>query len=1249
VTVSVVRRQAEVELVSPPSVARYLDDVTFTFTFTDTLSGDPIAITASEVTLYVNGSFVDPSDFTMTQVGDNFEVSINSVVLGATLVTNLEVTISVDWLDTLAPFYTDDSTIVRVSTTGRIIFVEPQQIDTTPIGDNMTIPLLLRDEATSNPIEGAIILFSCQEVPLSEGFSYWITEGTGVDIGHYTITVWTEALISVGDFHFDITVQWDPLLVPFYSNRTTFTLTGSVDLIWTSLQADSPQPGSVQITDYVNITIHYRDVDHGQIGIDSASIVVVYYGTATVPQDLTITPLGSGNYLIRFSTATLPTTGSYEVEITAFKTRYTTLTVVSTINVVNIRTSITPLVPTILLNWTDLADVIVTYNDLLNDIGIPGANLSWAYVPLGRTGQFTPLGSTGQYRAYIDTTVFGDGTYTLQILAEKDSYDIAINTVNLVVLPRTSEIDPIDPAGDFADVNRGSDLRIEVRLVDSVTNTTIFYDYVIRVYATFADSETKYELVHNSTSDTWWGFIDGIETGTRDPGIYTARITSEIDNYYTGTYQFKVDVKLTATTLRLEPYVEELVAYYTQNLTFMVRFTYLNASVDENITEAMVSWNPAALNISATFTHIGNGLYSLTINTSDVGLSYGIWRLTFRGQPDDPFFSEAFVEIKVTINKIPTEAESPDPLTITWGWAGSVYFYYNNTFAMSGIQGATVTYDYGGLSGLIAIDTGGGWYSVWVNSTYLQSDERYTLRVYFLLESYENAEAAIPIVVYERETTVTVIVPEQNQVDENPMNLIVPMGDLVQITIFYNDTDPVATLFGGGIAGATILDVTRLTGPSFSLSRVVAVEDLGGGYYLITFDTTDLTLYNFTDGVPRVYGESYRLAIGLDYQYRDAWTDVIRIRIINRPTEITVMQAAPDELTNEIDFVVDLYFGDTWSGTAIDDAQMILEFGEAVIIEESWAGTGGHYFFRLRSVAPSGDSVISIELAKRYHVNQTISFTVEAQPNDFDILVGRATTYGLPLSLFVIILLGLYVRVWSVPKKIRQINGQIKSLRKGKIPKPIPDVRSRQQLVAGLFNDTYEKLKITRTAAQMPEDSIIVAVPEMGELLVQLSLLTHLSQDELEEFKADIAKMRMSEQAAFVKEVIMQEAIRAARRDGITADEVIQKIQAEASRRLAGMGEGEMPSLEVHEPTDEPVVLVSEEELETEVEERITPADFEEDLTPGDRLSPFEIEELRKELEGRGVPPHEIDTIIEQARVLPRDLVEELIKSLEKK
>ena len=55
----------------------------------------------------------------------------------------------------------------------------------------------------------------------------------------------------------------------------------------------------------------------------------------------------------------------------------------------------------------------------------------------------------------------------------------------------------------------------------------------------------------------------------------------------------------------------------------------------------------------------------------------------------------------------------------------------------------------------------------------------------------------------------------------------------------------------------------------------------------------------------------------------------------------------------------------------------------------------------------------------------------------------------------------------------------------------------------------------------------------------------------------------------------------------------------------------------------------------------------EEPTTITDKLSPFELDELKADLLRRGIPAHEIDTIMGQAKILSRELVDELIKSLD--
>ncbi|MFW9982500.1 MAG: hypothetical protein ACFFE3_11355, partial [Candidatus Thorarchaeota archaeon] len=111
-------------------------------------------------------------------------------------------------------------------------------------------------------------------------------------------------------------------------------------------------------------------------------------------------------------------------------------------------------------------------------------------------------------------------------------------------------------------------------------------------------------------------------------------------------------------------------------------------------------------------------------------------------------------------------------------------------------------------------------------------------------------------------------------------------------------------------------------------------------------------------------------------------------------------------------------------------------------------------------------------------------------------------------------------------------------------------------------------------------------------------------------------------------------------------------------RRLAGEKvEKDIPEVErvfLTEPeeVDEPVERVfltedEEPEKETEVPTEEPTVSTEDFSFTSDMLSPFEIEELQKELQQKGVPPSEIDIIIKQAKELPRDLIEELVRSLD--
>jgi hypothetical protein len=352
-----------------------------------------------------------------------------------------------------------------------------------------------------------------------------------------------------------------------------------------------------------------------------------------------------------------------------------------------------------------------------------------------------------------------------------------------------------------------------------------------------------------------------------------------------------------------------------------------------------------------------------------------------------------------------------------------------------------------------------------------------------------------------------------------------------------------------------------------------------------------------------------------------------------------------------------VHYYDNWSlhsGQGIAGANITIPSISGLAITMSDLG-GGNYqltIFADPGLVPIGLQesrlYVDVTLFKGNFSSASRTIIVTALPTDTQRVMTVAVTYAAPALFIVMAALALWLRVFSVPKQLRQINGLIKSIRKGKVPKPISGVKSRQELVADLYNDTFAEMSLVRKAEQMPVEAVAVEIPEMGELLIQLSLLTHLSQQELDDFKADISKMKMSEQAAFVKEVILQEATRAARRDNKTVDQVMSDLRAQSQRR---MGEAEVAeeAPEVAE-VEERIILRPEKPKvpapAVQEVKKAPPTAGAEEIVTGEKLSQYELEELKKQLEQKGVPAHEIDVIMEQAKKLPKYLIDELVRSL---
>ncbi|MFW9888304.1 MAG: hypothetical protein ACFFER_08990, partial [Candidatus Thorarchaeota archaeon] len=215
----------------------------------------------------------------------------------------------------------------------------------------------------------------------------------------------------------------------------------------------------------------------------------------------------------------------------------------------------------------------------------------------------------------------------------------------------------------------------------------------------------------------------------------------------------------------------------------------------------------------------------------------------------------------------------------------------------------------------------------------------------------------------------------------------------------------------------------------------------------------------------------------------------------------------------------------------------------------------------------------------------------------------------------------------------------VKDINRGRIPKVPDGVQNRREILTQLFNEIVEPIGIARSADGMPEYSLTAEVPEMEELLIQLSILTELTPEEVDDFRNDVTKMKLSEQVTFIKEVISQEAIKRSKKERKTIEKVLEETLGQARAQIAGK-----KLVSISEPH-----VIKEDTPPKEVLKDSPPPQKAKDELPPELVSVDEIGEIRKKLVAAGIGGHELETIMEQVQELPKELVEDLVNSILKK
>jgi len=292
-------------------------------------------------------------------------------------------------------------------------------------------------------------------------------------------------------------------------------------------------------------------------------------------------------------------------------------------------------------------------------------------------------------------------------------------------------------------------------------------------------------------------------------------------------------------------------------------------------------------------------------------------------------------EIQSSVNEttILTTAHHSD---VYYGWVGNLTITYWDVNGSVGIPDANVS---SGMWPLLTevFDLGNGTYFVEVNTTYCWSESLYYLMVEFDKSGFENQFIMFLIHVRSIETDLVVFAPVENQIEEDPTELMIPLGDAIDILFSYNDTEATND-YPRGLEGAQTEGYIGYVIGSTLVQHPIELTENGNGFYKFTFDTTDEWLYLSIRETPISHYYFYFLHVEFTLPNSQPQECLIHVNIIDIPTELVVGPWVEGVSTlfgpgiNSI-FVSLIDSWPTHSGEAIQNLNITVESSDPSILE----------------------------------------------------------------------------------------------------------------------------------------------------------------------------------------------------------------------------------------------------------------------------------------------------------------------------
>ena len=1138
VSIDVVRRYATLSVTRSPLTTPFLSNVEFQIAVTDDVNGTKVPLDKSVLTLtHGMGIEILDSQYTLTNDNGFYLISFNSTILTSVLVNAYPITILFHWGD-LTPYYENSTASTQVTISTR--FTQASVLSTPPAYYFFNISTLIefKDYLTSEGISGADVAISSAN---STTFTSWILD---IGDGTYSILVDTTSLSGLGRYFFSVNLTWYGS--PYYTNVTSLSFSVFVNSVSTTLSFKLPQGMTYYLGDEIHANITYRAIEFA-VGIPGAELWSDW--NASYPTIATINEIDSGVYEMIIQTSGMDA-GLYSFSINASKYLHQNQSILADIILSAIPVQIELIFNPTNPQWGVSIDFQANVTDARNGAPVVGAYVNLTLSTI--TVNMTPS-APGIYTCTISSWLITAGEYTITVRSMLLNYESRQRDFQIRIDKIASKI-----AGSIDPLTTVNGL-----------NVTIEVDYLIYENDTaIEDGLVTYSWIGGSGqlewSETDSKYVVTFTVSGATVDLHQILIQASSSNYKSVSMQLTLEItEQTSDLVAISNFVTTVNYRDIANITVYLNNTDLN----QPVIGAHVQYGVGPLVGNLTESTSLEGYYFALIDTS--GLSVQEWPVFISSEA--PGYTPSQIQFTLNVEVVDTEIVFLTSATQSGNYGEEVTFllYFNDTHLNEGIPGAITNYTLEQYRGSL-VDFGNGTYSLTVNtSLVLAGSIPHDISLSFRKNNYRFASSLVKLLV-------------------NPIPTNIVGNTEMEFPVYDNYT----MLFGfwDSMHDTWITDGFATATWDFGS---VPLTNLNNGSY--AFGPTEAAL----DSPLQDSTTPYRIRITIsrgNYSLGE-----IEVFLTIREIETSVMASAlPTRIFVGRLFLLNFTYLDEDHSLPITDAEItvtsISNLPTSQIIEEIdyYIDYGnGTYTLAFRAPDLAYYDLRIIFSKVDYHSFQ-VEYNVytEFTPEQQALVAGFQ--YGAIILVFLAAIGALYFRVLAVPRLLRIIRRMVSQISKGRIPKPA-DVPLRRQMLLSVMNEDLKPVGIQKSVTDVSLSTVDVTVMDVEDLLADLAIVVGLTPDDIETLRQDLDKMRPSERAGFINEVLKQER----------------------SRRARELAEAEKVAEEG----------VPEEKVE-------------------ERLSEEELQHLKERLLKMGIEETEADLMVEQARYLSKAEIDALLEEI---